>query len=84
MFLKYRILSKLEFGEFQDLRALHRSVGWCRFKRFSQCVDQLGRGGFLSYNDARDVSLYCYSSLHEYLVELRKAFFEFASLFRRL
>lgn len=83
MFLKYRIMKHLKFDEPVDIESLHKEIHSSRItlkniNAFGEAINELGREGFISHDENGDISLYAYSSFHEYKAHLRKAFFEIA------
>lgn len=76
MFIKYRIMRHIEYGEYYDLVKLCKTLRYANFDKFTKRTDSLGRAGFLSYNELGHITHKCLSSFSEYKASLRKIFFE--------
>lgn len=79
MFLKYRIMKKLEFGEYTSLEKIHKWFPSIDPNKVDDNVDMLGKLGFIEHDEeCTAVMLRTLSSLQDFLVYQRKIFFEYA------
>lgn len=79
MFIKFRIMRIVDFGEFTPLDEIYKAFPKTKHKRISNAIDILGRKGFIVSNDeCTGVSYRTLSSFYEYTASIRKAFFEIA------
>lgn len=79
MFLKYRIMRKLEFGEFVSIEEYRSWFPNTNSDKVDNAVDILGNLGFIVHNeDCTGISLRTFSSLHNFLFYQRKVFFDYA------
>lgn len=76
MFVKYRIMKYLKFDKYETLEAVFKKLNFKDLDSFGQAVDQLGKDGFVDFDDSKKISLRTYSSFSEYKAYLRKSFFE--------
>lgn len=77
MFLKYRIMKKLEYGEWLSLEETHELFPDASFEEIGIAVDWLGCEGFLECNSDGKISPKVFTSFYRYKITLRKAFLEF-------
>ena len=75
MFLKYKILSKLEFGEYADIETLHNQFPNVSVDKFGREIIMLIGMGLIGYNEKHDVSLKRITSVYEYRIHIRKTLF---------
>ena len=79
MFIKFRIMRMVDFGEFTSLDEIYKTFPKTKQERISKAIDILGRKGFVVPNDeCTGISYRTLSSFYEYTVSIRKAFFEIA------
>lgn len=76
MFLKYRIMKKLQFGEWLSLEEIHKLFPSASPENFGTAVDWLGCEGFLECNSEGKIGPKVFTSFYRYKVTLRKAFLE--------
>lgn len=78
MFLKYRIMKKLEFGKFTLIETI---LSWFPDKkapRVGKAIDMLGKLGFIEHNnECTAVSPRTLSSFQDFLAYQRKIIFEY-------
>ena len=79
MFIKFRIMRMVDFGEFTSLDEIYKAFHKTKHERISNAIDILGRKGFIVSNDeCTGISYKTLSSFYEYTENIRKAFFEIA------
>ena len=78
MFFKYRIMKKLEFGEFTLIETI---LSWFPVRKALQvgkAIDMLGKLGFIEHNnECTTVRPKTLSSFQDFLIYQRKIFFEY-------